>query len=475
MRSVVRLALVAAALCAREARAVELPFIYDNQRSYPIGSRAAGMAGAYTAFGCDESALHYNVAALGCAPASRLEAAVNVYQLAAMSVPNAFGDGQDVSAVTYHSLPSAAGTAKILRDPDDVTTGAGRVVFGFAIEVPRSIALKLDPSNATRPNYVTASVRDDLLTGDIGVGWQINKYVAVGAGLGAGLHTLDLANEELLTGARQPSCAQNFTCTPYFLGRQDLSALAVGGFGKLGLRVTPHPEWSIGFMVTSPSLDIFGSAKGSQTAATAFQLDGDPAPGYTAVPRRAKGKSDLSLPLRMALGFGYATERFSLGVDATLDFPREVALFRDLEEQPIDGVTPLSPSDLAAFESRLHLTWTPNVNVGAEVRVSEKVALDMGAFTNLSSVADRDIPARDRVHMFGGTFALALIGKQIRSWFGLAGEGGTATTRVFSGSLDFDTQLRGLLQGEPPPSGDSTVTRWSLAGFIGANYSFSKD
>jgi hypothetical protein len=61
-----RIATVGALLCAsRAASAVDVPTIYDNMHMFPVGSRAAGMGGAYTALSCDEAALHYNPGALG--------------------------------------------------------------------------------------------------------------------------------------------------------------------------------------------------------------------------------------------------------------------------------------------------------------------------------------------------------------------------------------------------------------------------
>src|SRR5688500_4951303 len=97
------LAVAAAAALAsiaveRSARATSPPTIYDNAQPYPLGSRAAGMGGSYTALACDEAALHYNPAALGCARDSRLELAANVYMLQHFDVPNAIGPGEGVTA-----------------------------------------------------------------------------------------------------------------------------------------------------------------------------------------------------------------------------------------------------------------------------------------------------------------------------------------------------------------------------------------
>jgi hypothetical protein len=170
------------------AWAVDVPTIYDNMHMFPVGSRAAGMGGAYTALGCDEAALQYNVASLACAGTSRLELSANIYMIQAMDVKDAFGDGQDIDAITYHAVPSIVVGTRILRDADD-EHGSGRVVFGLSVAVPHSLALRAAPAQPENPNFISARVRDAITTGDVGFAWQINRYISVGASVGAGLRT----------------------------------------------------------------------------------------------------------------------------------------------------------------------------------------------------------------------------------------------------------------------------------------------
>ena len=101
---------------ARAAHAVGDVTIYDNAQSVPIGGRAAGMAGAYTALACDEGALHYNPASLSCAASSHLELSANAYVLQGLRATGALGPGNNVSATTYHSVPSIVGAVRILRE-----------------------------------------------------------------------------------------------------------------------------------------------------------------------------------------------------------------------------------------------------------------------------------------------------------------------------------------------------------------------
>src|SRR5215831_11362921 len=251
---------VAASLLVSErARAAGIPTLYDNYQMFPVGSRAAGMGGAYTALACDEGALHYNPAALACAADSHLELAANAYMIQAASVPNAVGRGQDVSAVTYHSIPSIVGGVRILREGDPVTR-VGRLAFGLTVSVPQSLALKIDPPKKGQINYVALSVRDDITAGDVGLALQVNRRFAIGLSIGGVLRTFKQHGQALITKTTPTACAPNLTCTDYLQTISDQELLAVGARAKLGARFEATPALSFGLALFSPSLDLFGNA-----------------------------------------------------------------------------------------------------------------------------------------------------------------------------------------------------------------------
>src|ERR1700731_2280822 len=103
----VEAALIAAALSwTSPALALNFPTVYDNYQNFTLGSRAAGMGGAYTALGCDEASLHYNPASLACAASSHLELSANAYVIQGALARGELGRGEDVSAATFHSVPS---------------------------------------------------------------------------------------------------------------------------------------------------------------------------------------------------------------------------------------------------------------------------------------------------------------------------------------------------------------------------------
>ena len=65
---------------------------------------------------CDEGALHYNPASLSCAAASHLELTANAYVLQGLRATGALGPGANISATTYHSIPSIVGAVRILSE-----------------------------------------------------------------------------------------------------------------------------------------------------------------------------------------------------------------------------------------------------------------------------------------------------------------------------------------------------------------------
>ena len=118
-------------------------------------------------------------------------------------------------------------------------------------------------------------------------------------------------------------------------------------------------------------------------------------------------------------------------------------------------------------------TFQPNLNLGAGIPFGATRELDIGFFSDFSSVSGLDIvrSGADRVHMLGGSMALGLLGKQSRSRFGLGGEIGSTTTHVPRRSFNFE-RVSMLPGGGLPADGDATLVRWTLSGVLGSNYAF---
>jgi len=407
------------------------------------------MGGAYTALACDEAALHYNPGALGCASYSRLELAANAYVIQSLSIPDGYGEGQDVSATTFHSIPSIVGGVRILSDGEG-PGGAGRWVFGLNVSVPQSIALKIRPVRATTPNFSSSGVRDDLTIGEIGLGYQLHRTLGVGLSVGGALRTLESTTHELLV-------------TPYPDGVDfdhyvnEEGAFAVGVRAKLGVRYTPTDRLSFGLAVTSPTLHVYGRYEQTITESFSFAGTAD------AIPDRFQASSEVGLPLRIALGGAYSAPGLTIALDLSASFPRDIRTAYDLEAIKVAGIQPITDLE----DDVLHRGFQPNANLGVEIGLDDTKVLDLGLFTDLSAVTDEDREAgQDRVHMFGGSLALGLLGKVSRGWFGVSFSYGRAEARVQDGEFSLDNP--NLFEED----GRSTITRWNLVGIIGSNYSF---
>ncbi len=455
----------AALLCTSPAGALGGLTVYDNAQSIPIGSRAAGMGGAYTALACDEGALHYNPASLSCASSSHLELSANAYVLQGMRASGALGPGANVSATTYHSVPSIVGAVHVLSEGSARTyfdTYPKRLTFGFTVSVPRSIALKVDPPKPDERNYASESIREDVTVGDLGLGYQLTKQLSVGLAVGAVLRTSERHSGWLLVRERGTPCSGG-ACNDFLSYSDERSSLAVDGHVKLGLLLRPVAHISLGLALTAPSFNLFGSAKESST------LTRSDAAGYAALPMRASGSSEVGLPGRAAVGFAYVKRRFTFSGDLSLNLPRDVRLAFDMVGQPIGGLA----APAAVPDRVISPGLQPNMNLGASVAFGSAQELDIGFFTDLSSVSQADIQrnSMSRVHMFGGSMTLGLLGKQSRVWIGASAEIGHTKMRVPGRSFTYENVIP-LPVGRLAEDNDATLVRWTATGILGSNYSF---
>jgi long-subunit fatty acid transport protein len=458
-------ALVAAAASwTSSARALDFPTVYDNAQGIPIGSRAAGMGGAYTALACDEAALHYNPASLSCAPSSHLELTANAYVLQGALARGELGPGEDVAAVKFHSIPSIVGAVRIVREGAERTrfaTYPGRLAFGFTVSVPSSVALQIDPPHPNERNYAAFSVRDDLTCGDLGLAYQVNREIAVGASIGGVMRTAEQHASWLVVRGQSTLCPAGH-CADYLAYDVSRAYLAIGLRFKAGVLFRPIKNFSFGLNLTAPTLHVYGSAKEN---ATLTRADGG---GFTALPIRASGSSHVDLPLRMTVGMAYVKKRYTFTGDVSLNFPRQVEEAHDMKADRITGVAATMVADRT-----MQLTFQPNVNIGASVPFGPEKELNIGFFTDFSSVSPTDVTSRgaDRVHMLGGSMTLGLLGKQSRVWVGTSGEIGHTTTHVPGRAFSYE-QVSPLPAGALPAGGDATLVRWTLVGILGSNYSF---
>ncbi len=459
-----RLLLIALVAVASPALATAPPIIHDNPNTYPLGSRAAAMGGAYTALACDEAAVHYNPAALACAASSRLELSANAYVLQNLSIPDALGVGEDISATNYHSLPAIVGGARVLSEgaPD---TGVGRWVWGLSVTVPHSLALRVEPSDTTRPSALTFAARDTVISGELGSGYQLTPWLAIGASVGGAVRTFEAHANELLSG-EMDECG-SVACTPYFAAASEIDALGVGLRGKLGVRLTPTPELSVGLALTSPSLHVLGSYSASETVTYAIAGEedmGNVRAFYGTVVQRVTGTSELGLSGNLAL----SRPGLTLSFDARVYFPRGVSIARDLEALPVNGQEPPELEEIE-LSRRLH----PNFSAGVAVDVTDGVALAGGLYTDLSAVSDADFDSgtADRSQSVGLTAALGLLGEQTRAWFGVAAALGWGEAHVPSNERRLVTVIvEGLAEDRIV-----STSRWTVAAFIGSSYSFAAE
>jgi hypothetical protein len=417
--------------------------VYDNSQSVPIGARAAGMGGAYTALACDEGALHYNPASLSCAASSHLELSANAYVIEGMRATGAYGPGNNVAAMTYHSIPSIVGAVRVLREGSQKTlfdTYPGRLTFGFSVSVPRTVALKVDPPESSQKSYAAFSVREDLTVGDLGMGYQINKEVSVGVSLGGVIRSSERHSQWLLLQGNSAN---------YLSWNDDRSSFAVGLRGKIATLVRPYKNLSFGLVLTAPSLHTYGEAKESATFATNA--------GATSV--HSSGKSQVGMPGRIAFGFAFVKRRYTFSGDISVNIPQTVKLAYAMNNALADTV--------------MHPVAQPNLNLGASVPFGKTREVNIGFFTDTSSVSGRDIReiGLSRVHMVGSSLTVGFLGKQARLWVGVSGEIGHTTIKSPGRSFTYE-RVSALPPGELPTDNEASLVRWTMTGILGSNYSF---
>jgi hypothetical protein len=127
----------------------------------------------------------------------------------------------------------------------------------------------------------------------------------------------------------------------------------------------------------------------------------------------------------------------------------------------------------ALADTVMHPVASPNLNLGASVPFGTTREVNIGFFTDTSSVSGRDIReiGLSRVHMVGSSLTVGFLGKQARLWVGVSGEIGHTTIKSPGRSFTYE-RVSALPPGDLPTDNEASLMRWTMTGILGSNYSF---
>jgi len=396
-------------LAAAGARADE-----SNFRPYHVGSRAAGMGGAFTALADDGSGAWYNPGGLAFVEHSQLSIAGSVYGLVSGSFGDALGDGHDFRYTGIDTLPTATGAIWRLAGSDGTAD-----VLSLSVFVPD--ALRVDDRDTLGSRQNAFFYGDQLQTVWAGAGWS-HRFGRVGVGavlfglLGTRLSQFDL------TAVAPGNTAQFATLS----ARTD--ATSYGAALGAGVRWDPTDGLHLGLSAYSPPLG-FGKRRFFARATAGAVAGAEPASAVVNV-------DDLHAspwqPLRVQAG---AAARFgSLTLSADLQFlgPRTIT---DDADRAAEGLT-----------REIRRQAVLNGSVGLEWVVAGKYPLRAGFFTDRSAApAPQPVPAgaadpnpenTSLIHRMGATFSVGVRTDHTATDLGLCISGGSGSD-VVPDNLDF--------------------------------------
>lgn len=327
-----------------------------NFRPYIVGSRAAGMGGAFTALADDGSGPYYNPGGLAFVRRSQVSLSGSVYGLVSGSNADALGDGHDFTFRDLNIFPVATSVVWKLGDPE----GDGSAI-ALSVFVPDAVRTNDRDKLGSSQNAIFVSNEDQTVWA--GVTWA-RRWGRIGIGasafllFGTALTQLELTAVDAADSSRFATITSRVDRTTY------------GAVGSLGLRWDATDQVSFGVSAFSPEPG-WGTRRSFTRIAVGDGISAPGAPAQVLVVNAEDLNASPTLPARVQAGIAWTGDRFTLSADATFLAGREV---RDDENRATQG--------LDRFVKR-----NPVLNgaIGIELRLSDAARVRAGFFTDFAA------------------------------------------------------------------------------------------
>lgn len=340
---------------------------FYNFRNHLVGERGALMGGAYTALAEDISGSFYNNAGLAFMKRKALSMNGSVYSFQDYTQQLSIsGTKVEADYNKFFIVPTTFGVSVPLLE--------GLILVASLFEIDR-VSIDTTVLFGTNNNANFKIATDNYLFGP-SLGIKISKNFALGVSVFYHLFqlaTTEKTNIDLGEGARYSQDIQDNGSSGGFV------------FG-LGFKGYLTSRLQVGAMYTSETMHTDGTITFTENTIETGT------PSSTTTQGRAKG--DVRLPHRLAVGVAYEEKgKYALAFDVIYYFKLDYLSPRDYLSS---GNNPNQHIENQHFDFSL----------GAELYITETIALRAGVFSNTSSAPASEI---NKIQMFGGSFGVAHI------------------------------------------------------------------
>lgn len=376
-------------------------FAQVNYQPFPIGERASGMGGAFTALADDEGGAWYNPGGPAFARGNSLSVSTSLYGATFGSTQGLLGASDTFTYSTINLVPSTAGSLWHL-GTSPFEGVPSKWVLALNVFTPSMFQLEQRTDTAGGVSNVFLSQSQRRLYAGPTVAYRVNHRV----GLGLSVHgQLDTLARTISVLERAPQVDNQVNT---FIGAtQAVDAQAIGLDFSLGVRVQPIDGLWFGATLRTPTVGLWG--RGTIYQQAVFSTQAQAASGAISAPRAFRG--NLIVPTRLGLGVAWVSPSgWTVSADVSLHLPLAYpqVTFDDTGEIASD-----------------QLNAVVNASVGAELVLKESYALRTGLFTDLSPYPAPDVSGAgstsDQATTFGATVAFALLSERTSTSVGLVG------------------------------------------------------
>ena len=367
-----------------------------HQQTLPLGQRAIGMGGAFTAVADDPSATYYNPAGLVLTDDSSLSASLSLQAFDKTTVQGGYRTTEGITSLRHNagtSLPVFVSAIKLLGKKGTDGRRRHAVALSSFTVSQRHLSFDLESRGTTATGngaLETLSVDMSDRTVWYGVSYAYRVTRRLSLGLSSFLSILRTAYTEQRISAQLgalDATSHAFASPSNSFTSHEMSTNVKSFVWRLGAHYAWNSRLFFGLMLQTPSVHIRGRASVRDRS---LLTDNIVNPGSSSVfnAHQSNLTSNNPTPWELRLGGRYElSDWFTLALDGSVVGPTGSSA------HPIVSVGPRTPDAetgalprVGAFTSEtFYRTWSGNVALGASASLPRTITVRAGIYTDLSS------------------------------------------------------------------------------------------